>query len=56
MVNALMNEPSSKANKSLPLASVGEKLSLYHCLSRSITIDNPYIGPWMMRILILFGC
>ena len=42
VVNARMTEPSSnKQTRSIPLASVGESLNLYHCLLNSVYVENP---------------
>jgi len=42
VVNARMTEPSrNKQTRSIPLASVGESLNLYHCLLNSVYVENP---------------
>lgn len=45
IVNARMDEPSNNRQiKSIPLASVGEQLHLYHCLLNSISVENPVLN------------
>jgi len=45
VVNARMTEPSrNKQTRSIPLASVGESLNLYHCLLNAAYVENPNLN------------